>query len=306
MARLWTRRNALTAFAGMAALGSFGMVGCGKSSSSSTTNGNGYASDCEVKDYPVELKFIVDDELAWYTGSDGEPRLDALLAKYQQGDGRSQVTLNCDYVPYADIARMAEEGFSGYDAVIGFSNALAAGYTKGTIEGGETKLSVRSFPTAFGVTMHVVTSASSPVDMPAAKTTNGKDSSDGSSTQLHNIGATARSIALCDASSVAEGIAANALLSQCKLYADGAYAESIADKVVLFDSQDDAMAAVASGQCNFGFAFTANLAERYPGVSDCYSPRQTCGMVFEGAALPESSEMGVARDFMQYLSTYAG
>lgn len=312
-----TRRSACVLVAGSAAtLFSGALFGCSSSASSSSSSGarTGFSTDTEVKEGPVTLNFCLDSNLQYYAATDASSgdadHISECIRKYQAQEGRSEVSVNVTYLPAREISERATgAGFQEFDAVIcadcTMDNALAAG----TLEAGNGGYQLRSFISLFRGEMHLVRSRNSSAVLPDAATLDGKDSSDGKINRLQRLGEAEGAIAVADPNTEPEGAGANRLLAFAGLYSEsegtgGQYTGGLeADgKVQVFESQDAAMAAVESGACAFGFAFAEGLTKRFSGVQDYYTPPNTSPVVYEGAVPPSSSEPGVARDFMQYMT----
>lgn len=309
-----TRRRAcqvLGAGAVLAATGS--LVACGGANNANQGAGNnvnqGFSADTEVKDYAVALTFCVDSDLATFPGKGtSTDQLHEALANYQAQEGRSQVSISFEYAATANIAALAAgEGFSGYDGLITSLPIMNTAIGNNLVDAGEGNYQLRTFPLIFATQTHVVCAKGSGLTLPAAATLDGNDASDGSATRFQKINEIPGYLAIADAAFETVGVSANKLLNGVGLYSSsegvgGEYDASIANKIKTYATQDEAMAAVATGECLFGFAFSQGLAGRYPQVEDCYTPAGANNISYVGAPVVDGSEPGVVRDFFQYLS----
>lgn len=305
-----TRRSACVLAAGLMATCAAGtLTGCGGKSNSASGAKQGFSSDTEVVEGPVNLSFCVDSDIQYFTNATaGMGLIENAFATYCAQDGRSEVHIDFTYAPARTIAQGAEgSGFEGYDAVICDSNTMSKALETGVLEAGNGGFQLRSFTSYLKTIIHVVRAKGSSATIPAAKTVDGNDAPDGSVSRLQNIGEADGFIALANPAYEPIAVAVNKILYAAGLYSnetgiDGEYDSSLADKVQVFDSQDEAMAALVNGQCAFGFAFTNGLSQRYPQVEDYYTPPASGQVSYQGAVTPSCSQPGVARDFMQYLT----
>ncbi|MBQ3300792.1 MAG: substrate-binding domain-containing protein [Eggerthellaceae bacterium] len=316
-----TRRAALRALACGCCVGAMGFAGCKKSGSSSggadssavSSDGvrEGFSSDTEVKDYPVTLKVYADRDLSYCNLGDGLDPFDHYLAKYQAQSGRSDVDVQVEYLQSSELARFAAEGFPDGDALVATSPIVDVACSAQVAYAGAGGVSVRLLSYAFSMGVRVVRQRGSSAELPEAGGVGGRELSDGSLSRLSHLDSVEGSIAIANPETEPIGVAANKLLYPCGLYTEpdgisGTYADSLADKMIVYPSQDEAMAAVGAGECQFGFAFSASLASRYPHVQDCYTPPGATNTAYKGASLVASPEPGVARDFLQYMTMVTG
>lgn len=309
-----TRREACAI--GLGALGAcaLGLAGCGGGDDDPASR-TGFASDTEVRTYPVHLKIYADSNLKWHTSYDGKVEDLAVFAKrYQQQVDRSQVTFEIAYVDPPALLGMAQTGFEDGDGLVALRDTVEAGGQAGTVDGGTAGLSVRDLSANFSEQIVMVRAVGSAVEPPPARTIDGKDTPDGSYNQLQQLPQFDGLVAVVDPAVATEGRCANDALGRQSLYSadTGTYDPSIASKMVSYPDQDSAMAAVASGACQLGFAFlphvndTNGLKLRYPQVEQCYVPPASHSAFYHGAALAISAEPGVARDFFEFIVKCTG
>ena len=276
----------------------------------------GYSSDTEVKSYPVTLKIYADSNLQWMKGGSaaaaslgytGLDKLHEYIVRYQSQENRDQVTIDIEYVDPIELDSKVRGGMSEGDGILALSDTLTAGNEAGSVDGGESEYLVRDMSYNLPERCVIVTAAGSGVELPAAKTINGEDSPDGSINRLQNLAELDGRIAIASPDSTVEGRKANSILAAEGFYSgndatSGTYADSIASKVDVFSSQDEAMEAVKSGQCAIGFALRSQVGTRYSGVAECYNPSAAGNtLVYSGAALTCSAEPGVTRDFYEFI-----
>lgn len=301
-----TRREACVL--GMGALGAcvLGLSGCAGTDEAPTSTA-GFASDTEVKDYAVRLKLYADNNLKWHTSSDGRVGdLEGFAKRYQHQADRSDVTFEIEYVDPPKLLELAQTGFPDGDALVALKDTVSAGYEAGTVDVGVAGLSARDLSYHFSEQIVMVRAAGSSVEMPAAPTIDGKDSSDGTYSQLQQLPQFAGLVAVADPAATTEGQCVNEVLRRQGLYSPdtGAYDASVASKLVFYPDQDSAMAAVASGACQMGFAFAPRndgLVRRYPQVEQCYVPPAAYSAFYHGTALSIAAEPGVVRDFFEFM-----
>jgi hypothetical protein len=308
-----TRREACVVLGTLGA-GALALAGCEADDPTSRT---GFASDTEVKFYPVHLKLYVDSYLQWHyanTRTADVPRdeqqtvTDNHIVRYQAQRDRSEVSFEVIWVDPAEMLAMAREGFPDGDGLLAMKDTVYEGCTSGVVDAGVAAIYVRDLSYHYAQTVCLVRALGSDVDLPPAATLSGKETRQ--FTRLQQLPSFDGMIALADPEAALEGRLANAALSHGELYLEGSpsplgglvggtYAEGIADKLAVYPSQDEAMAAVTSGECQLGFALRASLERRYPEVEEVYDPSHGRAM-YSGAALARSSEPGVMRDFFQF------
>lgn len=315
-ARAYSRREAVALAAGVAGLaGTVLLGGCGRQADErgfdiETHSRPGYASDTEVKDYPVTLRLLVDSNIEWMRAGPGEGgRLDYYMERYRQQPNRGQVDFDVSYVGSAELWRMAEAGLPDADGLLCVDRTIAAGCEAGTVDGGAGMYMVRDMAYNFNEQCVLVRAAGSEVTLPPAATLSGEDTPDGQINRFQQLPAFEGLVAVTDPEATTEGFEAHNMLAKAGLYdgsfyGNGSYADGLENKLVFFASQDDAMAALASGECQLGFALSSHLnAGRYPAVEHVYSP-QGGTVKYSAAALVNAREPGVARDLFEYILTF--
>lgn len=312
-ARAYSRREALGLAAGAAGLAGAALLGgCGRQADergfdAETHARAGYASDTEVKDYPVTLRLLVDANIEWMRAGLGDGgRLDYYMEQYRQQPDRGQVDFDVSYVGPAELWDMAESGFPGADGLLCLDRTIVAGCEAGTVDGGAGMYMVRDMAYNFNEHCVLVRAAGSDMDLPPAATLSGEDTPDGQINRFQQLPAFDGLVAVADPTATEEGFSANNMLAHAGLYegllyGGGSYDAALAEKLVFFASQDEAMASLASGECQLGFALSTHLnAGRYPDVEHVYSPQG--GMVqYKAAAAAGAAEPGVARDLFEYI-----
>lgn len=292
---------------GLGALGAcvLGLGGCG--ADEDPTSRTGFASDAEVKAYPVHLKLYADSNLKWHTSYDGKVGdLESFVRGYQKQKDRSDVTFEIEYVDPPELLEMAQAGFGSGDGLVALRETVAAGTEAATVDVGVAGLSERDLGYHFNEQVVVVRTAGSSVELPSAQTIDGNDLPDGTLNRLQQLPQFAGLVAVADPVVTSEGWCANEVLRRQGFYFPdtGTYDASVASKIVSYSGQDAAMAAVAAGECQLGFAFATRhdgLARRYPQVEQCYVPPASYSAWYHGAALVGSAETGVARDFFEFI-----
>lgn len=126
---------------------------------------------------------------------------------------------------------------------------------------------------------------------------------------LEDVAAVDGNIAIGEPGAVPAGKYANQALASVGLYTnpegeDGAYADSIASKVVEADKVGTAAQYVATGDCAIGFVYTSDVY-RYDGIEVAY----TCPddshkpIVYPGAVAASSKNAEAAADFLEFCMT---
>ena len=306
--RLLSRRSFVGAAAGLAlALG--GCSGAGTESGSSGET-QGLASDTVQKSSPVALKIYADEALqrhaCAYEGYDSQ--LDYLAASYQE-HVLATVSFEFAYVEFFELEQLLLEGFADGDAVIAQRDVLSEGCEAGTLDAGAGEYLVRDLSYHLADKCILVRAAGTSEQLPKAATLDGEDSSDGTANRLQQLPSYDGIIALADCTADAEGIYANMVLAGEELYSDslgreGVYDESIAEKLRMYASEDEAIAAVEHGRCQLAFVLQQGLATRYPTMEAVYSPPGGNTAWYEGASIASSAQGAVARDFFEFLANY--
>lgn len=306
--RMLTRREACAVLASAFGVCAFGLTGCG-SDDGDPTSRTGFASDTEVKSYPVYLKLYADSNLRWHPHSasaTGDARdlnhLEEYAKRYQAQQDRADVAFDFVYVDPPELLELARTGFDDGDAMVALKDTVSAGYEAGTVDVGVAGLSARDLSYNLSEWVVMVRAAGSSVELPPAPTINGKDSSDGTFNQLQQLPQFDGLVAVADPTMTTEGQLANEVLRRQGLYSTetGGYDENVVSKMVSYPDQDSAMAAVASGACQLGFALNNGLKERYPQVEQCYQPSGG-GAAYHGTELSVAVEPGVVRDFFEFI-----
>ena len=300
------------AFVGMAAGGlALALGGCsGAGTESGSGAVEGLASDTVQKSTPVTLKIYADEALQWqaspYEGHD--TRLDYLAAAYHERVLAS-VSFEFEYVDFFELEQLTLEGFEDGDAVIAQSDVVTAGGLAGTLECGEQDYMVRELGFHLSDKCILVRAAGSEEQLPEADTLDGEDSADSSVNRMQKLPDYDGVIAIPDCTTAQEGIYANMVLAAQEFYSastgrDGVYDESIAEKLRMYASQDEAIEAVENGRCQLAFAMEQGLDARYPEVEEAYSPPGGDTAWYSGAGIAGSGNAGVARDFFEFLENF--
>jgi hypothetical protein len=300
---LLTRREAC-AVLGIIGAGTLGLVGCGSGGSDSTSR-TGYASDTEVKSYPVHLKVYADSYIQWHLntlGKGGQIHLEDHIERYRQKKDRSDVSFEVVYASSAELLAMAREGFPDGDGLLALRDTVEEGCASGMVDGGIANLSVRRLSYHYSDSVCLVRVLGGDAGLPPATTLTGEDG--GGFNRLQQLPWFDGTVALADPDSTLEGVLANKALAHEEFYSErmgfgGSYSEDVAAKIVVYPSQDAAMVAVAAGECRLGFALQTALATRYPEVEEVYMPSHGWSG-YDGAALSCSTEPGVMRDFFEF------
>lgn len=311
-AKLLTRRG----FVVLAAAASIGtaLSGCSTNNVQDEHTQRGYAGDTEVKDYPVNLKVYVDSNIQYLPGGSaavtalgltGLNHIEEYAARYQSQNLRSQVTFDFVYVDPADLLEVTCSGFADGDGLLALTDTVSAGGTAGTVECGEGDYMVRSMSYNFPDDCVIVRAAGSGAMLPDAPTIDGNDTSDGTINRLQQLPSYDGVVAVVDPNVATEGIYANRMLARQGFYSDsdgksGFYDESVASKLRMYPTQDDAMAAVVNGRCSLGFALEKALNTRFTTVEQCYKPSGS-SVAYSAAALSCSAEPSVMRDFFEFI-----
>ncbi len=283
-----------------------GLCGCGSSSSEGTLGVDtdtveGWEEGCEVHSYPVTLKMYVDENL-------GTAQMDSFIERYQAQDSfRALVSLESECFTLEELTAMAEAGdFGDADFVLALEDVV-------DIANEADALNTYNDIYLFNLRYHmmekpcIVRAEGSDVELPPAATLNGEDASDASFTQLMNLGDFDGHVAISKPETNVEGRCGNICLWKAGLYdngsdsetngLDGDYVAEIADIIRVYDTQDEAMAAVLSGECELGFSCTGLV---YEGTETCYLP--TGGsLAYSAAATATTEEAGVVWDLFVFI-----
>lgn len=272
-------------------------------------------------------------------GYSGLNHLEEYEVRYQSQADREQVTFDVAYRTPDVLARLAREGFGDADGVIALSSTITEGNLAGTIDGGAGEYKVRDMGYNFYDQLVIVRAAGSDTSMPLARTVDGEDSPDGEINKLQELPFFEGLIAVANPTATTEGFAANACLAEEGLFhadeddvadadgagdadyasgvggesnladtsgmsdAGGSYDESIASKIRVFDTQDEAMEAVVTGACQLGFALQSHVGTRYENVEFCYRPTPSARTVsYSASALTDALYPGVVRDFFTFIT----
>lgn len=316
-----TRRQLCAA--GALALGScaFGLVGCGKDERQKFEDGEidvrqGFAPDAEVRADPVELKLYADSNLQWMKGGsaaaqklgyDGLNHLEEYIVRYQSQKDRGRVSIEVEYAGPSDMLLMARSGFDGGDGVIALAETIEEGAASGVLEGGAGGYMIRDMGYNFPMYNVMVRAKGSDVMLPPARTIDGEDFTDGTINRLQELGKYDGLIAIADPETTTEGWMANRALARWGFYSDesgrdGEYVDAAVDRVRLYDTQEDAMAAVASGECQLGFALRCTLRERFTDVEECYVVPYGADVFYKAASVMGSEKGAVMRDFLMFIT----
>jgi len=311
--RALSRREAIALFGSATLVGVLGLVGCGgqDDAESDPHARRGFAADTLVKDYPVHLKLYADTNIMWMydhldTWGDGN-HLERYFTRYQAEPDRANVTFEVTYVDPFELAHMVESGFPDGDGVIGLTDSIAAGCNSGVLDGGESRIYVRSMTYNFNDFCCVVRASGSGVELPKAPTVDGEDSADGHYTKFRQLADFEGKIALADPSASVESIMANNMMESAQLCTFGVngeavYKEGLADKIVSFPDQESAMSAVESGECQIGFALESALEKRFAQMEELCLPGEAGSMLaYSAAPITGSAEPEVVRDFFEFI-----
>jgi hypothetical protein len=288
-------------------LAGVGLVGCGSGGAGSDpTSREGFANDTEVKTYPVHLKIYADSYIQWHLSpyKSSQTHLEEHFERYQQQKDRAEVSFEVAYMSSAELLAMAREGFPDGDGLLAFKETVTEGSISGAVDAGVAGLSVRDLGYHYSEHVCLVKASGSDIALPPSITLTGEDSPSGDINRFQQLPQFAGLIALASPEATLEGLLANRALAAEEFYSefsgrDGTYSESVAAKIVAYPDQDAAMAAVAVGECQLGFALQTALSLRYPEVEEIYLPAHG-SMYYDGAALSCSAEPGVMRDFFTY------
>lgn len=317
---MYTRRQALALIGGLSALGALGAFGCSGGSEEETDPHakTGFGWDTLVKDYPVHLKLYADTNIMWRFDHQADlygdeawgekNHLEHYITRYRSLSDRGDVSIEVEYLDPFELMEMAQHGFNDGDGVLTLSDIVAAGCASGALEGGDSRLHVRDMTYNFVDQCCVVRAAGSGVELPPAPTVDGQDSSDGDYTKFRQLADFDGRIALADSARSVESIMALDMMKSAHLYrvdsASGAvaYAEGLQEKIIIYPSQEDAMKAVAKGDCQIGFALESALERRFLQVEKLYQPGEAGSQISNAACtIAGSSEPAVMRDFFEFV-----
>lgn len=301
-----SRRRACGVIGGLvAACALGGLSGCDSAQSDSHSR-TGFASDTEVKDYDLTIKLILDSNLKRGLVSDnGLGRVESYISRYQEQNERGGVSIAVKYYSSAEMAGMAQTGFEEADGIIGLQGAVNLAVQTGVAYGGGAGTSVRDFTGQLYEQVTIVRATGSSVEMPKADTISGNDSSDGQFTRIQHLPDFDGKIAV-PGESLMEGALTNRNLYRWGFYSEetglnGTYADSIKDKMVVYNSLDEEVKAITEGTCQLGFVAKSMLWGSYGGIESVYDPGYS-NMIYSGASLANAAEGGVARDFFEYIT----
>ncbi|MCD8199683.1 MAG: hypothetical protein LUD25_01810 [Coriobacteriaceae bacterium] len=321
---LLTRRQAcLLAFGGASTLA---LSGCGGGTfgvDADTREGFG-GTYTEVKSYPVSLKFYVDKNLKYHGGDDTDPQyaaktsLEMHFKHYQAQQDRSDVSFDIEWIDMYEMHELAQNGFPDGDAIIALDQTVGVGLDSGACNGLDGGYLYYDEGSHWNERSVMVRAKGSKAHLPKAVTLDGEDSADGTYNRLQQLPVFKGKVAVADPYHSVEARCANIVLHEATFgsglyhYPDnlapegwkgcgGEYAASIADKIVVYPTQKEAMQAVASGECDLGFS-TQVLASRFSKVEICYEPPLGQQFSYWGAALSNSEYPGVVWDFFSLLS----
>lgn len=312
---LATRRQTLVLgalFLGAALLGSTGCSTGGRAAGTS----QGFASDTEVRAEPVSLKLFADSNLKWMQGGsaaaqklgcEGLNHLEEYVARYQSQTGREGVSIEVEYVDPLDMLLMSRNGYDDGDGAIGLDQVVEEGSASGILEGGEGGYMVRDMSYNFPMTSVMVRAKGSDVMLPDADTIDGEDYVDGTINRMQKLDEFDGVIAIADPETTTEGWMGNMALARWGFYSDesgrdGEYIGAAADRVRLYDTQEDAMEAVASRECQLGFALRCTLRERFTDVEECYKVPYANSVRYKAASVAGSENGAVMRDFLTFIT----
>ncbi len=293
------------------------LTGCSSSTDAAgfdleTGTRQGFASDTEVKNYPVKLKIYAPSYMQYYIGTrdDTMLKLEEYSEHYRMQNYRGDVTFEFVFLSQAEMLDAMQNGFGDGDGVIAIGDIISVGCSAETVDGGAGEYMVRNG--VFGsVEIEMVRAIGSEAMLPKAVTLDGEDSSDGTINRLQRLPDFDGLVALADPAQAIEGVLANTALARQNFYADyedalfpgagGYYDESIASKLRMYPNQDSAMAAIANGECQLGFAISKTMSLQYPEMEICYElpggdPSHSA------SALICADEPGVARDFFEAIN----
>ena len=305
-----------------AVLGGTTLTGCSSSTDEDgfdieTGSKKGYASDTEVKNYPVHLKIYAYSPIQYsiqYPTKDKpwDNTMDLCIGWYQREKYRDTVSFEIVYTEYSDLLDMMQNGFPDGDGVIAPDVLISLGCELGTVDGGPSELYVRRISTQFFANGTMVRASGSEVMLPPASTIDGEDLPDGTINRVQQLPNFDGLIAIADPSNWFEGVLTNRMLKREGFYADyddaiiknssGYYDTSIADKLRMYPNQESAMTAVASGKCQLGILISRTLDTVYQGLEECYHPPGGLAIVYHAGALTNAAEPGVVKDFFQYIT----
>lgn len=311
--QLFSRREAIALLGGATLAGVVGLSSCGKQdeAESDPHARKGFAPDTLVKDYPVHIKLYADSNMKWMYDKLGQwgdgNHLEHYFTRYQAESDRADVTFEVTYVDPFELARMVSTGFADGDGVIGLTDSIAAGCNSGVLDGGKSRIYVRNMTYNFNDFCCVVRAAGSDVELPKAPTIDGEDSPDGHFTKFRQLTDFDGKIALADPSASVESIMANNMMESAQLCTFGdngevVYKEGLADKFVVFPDQESAMAAVANGDCQIGFALESSLEKRFTQLEELCRPGEAGSQLsYSAAPTSSSAEPEVVRDFFEFI-----
>lgn len=268
----------------------------------------GCATDTEQPTYDVTLKIYADSMLQWHhtTYAGYDDMLDYLFSAYHDNTC-SYVTCETTYIDTAELTAMIEDGFEDGDAVIACTSVIDDHVNADTLDGGTENWMVRDLSFHVRETCTFVRATGSSVTLPEADTIDGEDSSSGEYNRLQKLPEFDGTVALVDEQQAAEGALFNAVLANQGFYTGsdgtgGTFTADIADKLVVYDSVEEAMAAVADGTCDIGIALDAQIGARFSGVESFYDPPKPFATGYSGVATSISGEAAVARDVFEFLA----
>lgn len=304
------------AFVGGAAVTALGLALAGCSGDSETDEGNyenvdygeneGYATDCERASEAVTVKLYVDSCIQNHLQSEEyENAMEKLTAAYRE-KVTDLVTFEWEFVEPFELLDMCENGLpDDGDGVIALDSTIEAGSDAGTLEGGTEYWMVRSLSYHLSDTVYFVRAKGTKNNLPKADTLDGEDSSDGSFNRLQKLPDYKGKVAIADDTKAVEGVAAdNALAFEDFWTEEGGYSDEIADKLVVYDTQEEAMQAVVDDECQLGFCLWSTMkAGLYPDVEEAYDPPGGANLFYEGAACMGSENAGIVRDFYEFLAS---
>lgn len=313
-----TRRALVGGAACSLALALAGCSGAGGGSGSEDSDTRvGFTSDCERKSYPVELTVYFDsyvqyhnciqydwlDETGFNSAGDAPANYAEHLCACYRYHVDDTVSFQVELVEPFELLALCEAGFADGDGVIALDSTITAGNDAGTLDGGEEEWMVRDLGYHISDVTYLVRAKGTDHQLPDADTYDGEDSVDGSFNRLQKLPEYDGLVAVADPEGAVEGIYANAVLEAQGFYsAEEGYSEDVADKIVVYSSQEEAMAAVAAEECQLGFAFRSNRAALYPDVEKAYKPPNSHNVSYSGCAIAGAPEPGVFRDFVEFLA----
>lgn len=284
------------------------LVACGGSNTSGTQNSTeSFASDAEAPTTATKLLIYADSKLKSKTGSSGGANaIDSVISRYQANKGRDQVSFTVKYVSSKEATKIAANGSDDGDILIANEDTMDAASEAGTVYTGSAGESIRELASISNDKLVVTRASNSSWKMPKAKTTNGKDSADGGTTQFQQLAKMNGKLAL-PSDATTEGKCVNRALYAAGLYSDdsgtgGSYDKSIAKKVKVFESGEKAAAAIKKGDCSAGIFLKSSVTSSYKGLEAVYTIANAPTPTYCGASLSSSENGGVARDFLQFFS----